>query len=355
LKTKDHNLTFPFPTNLEFSGGRNMEEIREDHTPCLQEEEASLSKLAVIAGIPAFNAEKTITRVVLEAQKHVHVVLVCDDGSSDLTGQIATQLGAVLVKHERNQGYGAALKSLLEKASELNADVLVTLDSDGQHNPAEIPQIIKPIEDEAAEVVLGSRFLERNGTEEMPLYRRVGIKIITKLLNGFDKKRISDAQTGFRAYSKIAIEQLSSISEKGMGASIELLLVARKSGLKICEIPISCRYEKSLGVKTSTQNPIIHGANLLVTLVKLVVEDKPWMCLGFPGVMCLTIGCLFGAWMLSAYATTQTIVMNTAFASLAFLSTGFFALSTAIVLNAVKRLENRLNREKISAGHHHSR
>jgi len=84
---------------------------------------ASLSKLSVVVGIPAFNEEKTIARVVLGAQKHAYIVVVCDDGSSDLTGEIAGRLGAVVVCHERNSGYGAALQSLFRRARELKAAV----------------------------------------------------------------------------------------------------------------------------------------------------------------------------------------------------------------------------------------
>jgi glycosyltransferase involved in cell wall biosynthesis len=131
----------------------------------------------VAVGIPAYNEEKTIARAVLGAQKHAHIIIVCDDGSSDLTGEIADRLGAVVVRHEKNLGYGAALQSLFERAKELNADVLVTLDSDGQHNPAEIPRLVKPIEDGVAEVVLGSRFLDERGTADMPMYRQLGVKL----------------------------------------------------------------------------------------------------------------------------------------------------------------------------------
>ena len=170
--------------------------------------ESGLQTPLIIVGIPAFNEEKTIASVVLGAQKHAHIVIVCDDGSADLTGEIALRLGAVVVRHERNLGYGAALHSLFKRAKELNADILVTLDSDGQHDPAQVPILVKPIEEGLAEVVLGSRFKDKNGTADMPAYRQLGIKVITKLSNGSGKNSVSDAQSGFRAYSKLAIEQL---------------------------------------------------------------------------------------------------------------------------------------------------
>ncbi|MGD0204745.1 MAG: glycosyltransferase family 2 protein [Candidatus Bathyarchaeia archaeon] len=176
--------------------------------------------LLVVAGIPAYNEEKTIARVVLGAQKHAHVVIVCDDGSTDLTGEIAERLGAVVVRHERNAGYGAAMQSLFKRARVLKADVFVTLDADGQHDPAEIPRLVKPIEDGVADVVLGSRFMDKNGTAEMPAYRQLGVNVITKSSNGSAKNGVSDAQSGFRAYSKLAMEQLGDISENGMSAQL---------------------------------------------------------------------------------------------------------------------------------------
>ena len=163
----------------------------------------------VVAGIPAYNEEKTIARVILGAQRYAHIVVVCDDGSADLTAEIAERLGAVVVRHEKNLGYGAALQSLFKRAKELKADVLVTLDSDGQHDPSEIPRLVKPIEDGAAEVVLGSRFMDKNGTADMPAYRQLGVRVITKLSNGSNKKR-----------SKRLPKWLSSIQQRSYGTLI---------------------------------------------------------------------------------------------------------------------------------------
>lgn len=299
--------------------------------------------LLVVAGIPAYNEEKTIARVVLGAQKHAHVVIVCDDGSTDLTGEIAERLGAVVVRHERNAGYGAAMQSLFKRARVLKADVFVTLDADGQHDPAEIPRLVKPIEDGVADVVLGSRFMDKNGTADMPTYRQFGVKVITTLANGSGKNGVSDAQSGFRAYSKRAMEQLGDISENGMSASIELLRAVHKSGLKICEVPISCKYADTVGIKTSTENAAKHGMGLLMSLIKLVVEDRPLPFLGIPGIMFIALGTLFGVWMMDIYASTHSIVTNVALASIAFILIGFFMVSTAITLYAITRLSKKMN------------
>lgn len=302
------------------------------------------TSLLVVAGIPAYNEEKTIARVVLGAQKHAHIVIVCDDGSSDLTSEIATRLGAVIVRHEKNSGYGAALQSLFKRARELKADVLVTLDADGQHDPQQIPRLVEPIEDKVAEVVLGSRFMDKNGTAEMPAYRQLGVKVITKLSNGSGKKGVSDAQSGFRAYSKRAMERIEAISEDGMGASIELLRAVHKSGLKVYEVPISCKYGDSVSVRTSTENAVSHGVRLIFSIIKLIVEDKPLICLGIPGTVCLAMGALFGVWMMDLYGALGRIITNIALASIGFLLLGCFMISTSITLYAITRISKKLNR-----------
>jgi hypothetical protein len=314
----------------------------EDTEKLLVRLEVNGTDLLVVAGIPAYNEEKTIARVVLGAQKHAHIVVVCDDGSSDLTGAIAARLGAVVVRHERNLGYGAALQSLFKGAKELKADVLVTFDSDGQHDPDEIPLLLKPIEDGVADVVLGSRFKDKNGTADMPFYRRLGIKIITKLSNGSGKNSVSDAQSGFRAYSKNALERLS-LSENGMSASVEILRAVSKSGLKVCEVPISCKYGESVGVAASTENAVSQGVGLIMSIVKLVVEDRPLILLGIPGIASLALGTLFGVWMMDLYAQSGNIVTNVALASIAFILIGFFMISTAITLYAIARISEKMN------------
>jgi glycosyltransferase involved in cell wall biosynthesis len=297
----------------------------------------------VVVGIPAFNEEKTIARVVLEAQKFADIVIVCDDGSSDLTGEIAERLGAEVVRHEQNRGYGAAMQSLFERAIRLKADVLVTLDGDGQHAPDEIQQLIEPIVNGDAEVALGSRFMNESGTADMPFYRKIGIKAITKLANGSGKNGVSDAQSGFRAYNKHALATLS-FSENGMSASVELLRAINKSGLKVCEVPISCKYAHSVGVETSTENPITHGLGLLMSIFKLVVEDRPLPFLGLPGIFSLAIGFLFGVWMIDVYAVSSKIVTNLALASITFVFIGFFLVSTSVTLYSITRVAKKIKK-----------
>lgn len=150
------------------------------------------SRPKIIACIPAYNEERTIASVVLKAMKYVNKVIVCDDGSEDLTGEIARRLGAEVVRHERNMGYGAALSTLFNKAREVKADIMVILDADGQHNPDDIPRLLKPIIDGEADIVIGSRFI--GGLKgEIPAYRELGIKAITRLVKTMTYSDLTDA------------------------------------------------------------------------------------------------------------------------------------------------------------------
>ncbi len=304
-------------------------------------EQAAYARPFVMVGIPAFNEEKTIGRVVLKAQRFADAVVVCDDGSTDLTGKIAEGLGAHVVRHERNLGYGAAVKSLFVTAIDLGADVLVTIDADGQHDAGEIPTVIEPAVQGEADVVIGSRFVDANGTAEMPFHRRIGAKIITKLVNGSSKNNISDAQSGFRAYSRRALESVT-ISESGMGASIEILLKASKHCLNICEVPCSCKYHNG-GTATSTEHPLTHGIGVVMSIVRFVVEEKPLTTLGIPGILFLVAGISLGASMLQLYALERQLAVNIALASITFVFAGFFMLSEAITLQAISKMTNKLD------------
>ncbi|MFB0543624.1 MAG: glycosyltransferase family 2 protein, partial [Candidatus Bathyarchaeia archaeon] len=200
-------------------------------------------KSKIIACIPAFNEEKTIASVVVQARKYVDRVVVCDDGSVDLTGEIAEALGAVVVRHEENMGYGAAIISLFKEARRLCADIAVTLDGDGQHDPRQIPRLVEPLVRNEADIVIGSRFLRREDSSKVPRYRAVGLKMITGLTSNASYDNLTDAQSGFRAYSCRSLEVLM-VTEQGMGVSTEILLKANERGLRVVEVPVTISYRK---------------------------------------------------------------------------------------------------------------
>ena len=128
-------------------------------------------------------------------------------------------------------------------------------------------------------------------------------------------------------------------------ASVEIILEASRQNLKICEVPSSCKYNNG-DVATSTEHPVTHGMGVIVSIIRLVVEEKPLMVLGIPGILFLFAGMSFGVWMLDLYAIEHEIVTNVALASLSFVIVGFFMLSTAITLYAISRLSQKMNRKR---------
>ena len=280
----------------------------------------------VVACIPAYNEERTIASVVVKAQKYVDKVIVCDDGSTDLTGEIARRLGAEVIRHERNMGYGTALSSLFKAARELDASAMVILDADLQHNPSDIPRLLSPVVKGEADIVIGSRFLEKEGG--VPKYRGLGIRLITNFAKGVSYGEITDAQSGFRAYSRRAINSITP-SEQGMGASTEILLKAKEIGLKVVEVPIRISYDVE---KPSTHNPLLHGLDVILSTVKHLSIRRPLVFYGVPGFAALVVALFFWVWTLQIFASTRQIVTNIALIALGATLVGLMLLTTAVIL-----------------------
>jgi glycosyltransferase involved in cell wall biosynthesis len=273
-------------------------------------------------GIPAFNEEKNIGSIIMKLKQLYKYVIVCDDGSSDMTESIATSLGAHVIKHEKNQGYGSAIKTIFNEAKKIGGDVLVTFDADGQHQVSEINSMLKPISENKADIVIGSRFLGK--TEKIPRYRKVGIKTITGLTNVMTGSKISDSQSGFRAYSKKTLKEISP-TESGMGISTEILIKAIKNKMRITEIPITISYEDN----KHTQEPISHGASVIISTIKHVAIERPLLYYGITGLVFLILGLIFGAWTLQIYSEEGKIMT-----SIGLISVGGVILGTILLISA---------------------
>lgn len=222
--------------------------------------ETRMRQTKVIAAIPCYNEEQFIGDVVRRASQYVDQVIVVDDGSSDRTSEAAEAAGAIVVRHDVNQGPGGAYKTCFQVARDNGAEVLITLDGDEQHDPDEIPRLLQPLLDDKADLVVGSRFL---GNYQVPRYRKFGIDVITFLYNVGSKAKVVDAQSCYRGYNKKALERLR-VTEDGFGFSVELLVQARKNGLRIVEAPISCIYHEA----SHSMNPVLHGVGVALMVVK---------------------------------------------------------------------------------------
>lgn len=225
----------------------------------------------IVAAIPAYNEETTIGRVVRGSLAHADEVVVVDDGSLDHTAEVAQTAGAAIVRHGVNRGYGAALRSCFKYARNNGTRLLVVLDGDGQHSPDHIPRLIGPLEAGVADVSIGSRFLQGDSNGSMPLYRHLGIRLLSVLtnLNFRHNESVRDAQSGFRAYSRSAIEAIDP-REEDMGASVEILWEADRSRLRIVEVPVQAERPP----RPYSRNPLEHGLTVLASMLRYVRRGR---------------------------------------------------------------------------------
>lgn len=290
-----------------------------------------------IACIPAFNEEDIIGKIIKETLKHVDKTIVCDDGSEDNTAQEASKSGAVVLIHKKNQGKGAALKSLFEKAKEMQADIIITIDGDGQFLPEEIPKLIQPIQDGTADVVIGNRF---SNTKEIPRYRKTGNRILDKFARLASDLPFEDTQSGFRAYSKKAIKQINFRSD-GFASDAEILIDAASKGLKITEREVRVLY--NIGRKTSTKGPVAHFSEVIGSIIRLVAIRHPLRYLGIPGFVLVIFGLIFSMIVISIFNETRYFSIPSTLVALGSLVIGIILMMMSVVLysisNVLKKVE----------------
>lgn len=275
----------------------------------------------VMIGIPAFEEEKNIGEVVSKAKEYGTVVVI-DDCSTDNTAKNALDAGAQVITLRENGGYGNALAQLFAEA--VAYDVLITLDGDGQHNPDEIPAFLRALKN--ADMITGNRFM---GKTDIPSYRSAGVEVISSLVG------MQDSQCGFRAYNKKAIRTIK-ITERGMGASLEILRRAKENELIIREVPCIISYESA----GHSQNPIKQGLTLLATFLWGNMWEKPVWMLGIPSLACLGIGTVFSILLLLEYSAAKWFAPSLAFISLGGLMMGaLLGISAVFILVGKKLLE----------------
>jgi len=294
--------------------------------------------LRVIAGLPIYNEEETIGTVITNVLEHVNEVICVDDGSSDSSARIAEACGAIVHRHRVNRGYGGALKSLFAKAREMDADCLVILDSDGQHETKDIPKMLEPILSGEADFVIGSRFVEGGGSEDMPAYRRLGIKVITAASNLSSDLSIQDTQSGYRAFSRLAIERLRFDSE-GMELSLEMLEDAHEKNLKIKEVPTLIRYDVPKG---SNFTAISHGFTVLAWAMLSLSQKKPLLVLGLPGFGLFAAGAAMGLNAINGISDSVDSLIGPGLTAVWIGVLGLAMMATGLVLQSARNFLRHL-------------
>jgi glycosyltransferase involved in cell wall biosynthesis len=308
-----------------------------DHEGAMKFDASQLTKKVrkTIAGIPAYNKEQTIGSLIHAAEEYVDEIIVVDDGSVDRTSTFALRTDATVIKHEKNQGKAAAVQVLINEALKMDADVLVLLDADFQHDPDEIPVLMQPIVEAGYDLVLGSRKLKeskRKGKGKAPFYRPWGQFVLGIGSHLLSKERFSDPECGFRALSRKAMEVMK-FEKGGFFVESEMIYLAVKRGLKVKEVPITEIYTEN----GSTLNPFKHGFGNLGKLLVYISEKRPLLFFGASGAVLAIIGAVMGARVLYiAYFTERGgVALGSALVAVLFIIIGVFIVLTGLILNSL--------------------
>ena len=218
--------------------------------------------MKVVAVVPAYNEASHVGEVVRGAKKHIEQVIVVDDGSHDGTAENAARAGALVIAHAMNSGPGAATMTGFHAARVLKADIVVTLDADGQHNPDDIPVLLAPVLAGQADIVIGTRF--RGPRNTIPFLRRLfnGLgNVFTYITTG---KYVSDSQSGFKVFGSQALHAID-LHLSGFEFCTEIIRETVKHRWRVVEIPIRVTYsEYTLAKGQSFSSGVITACKILL-------------------------------------------------------------------------------------------
>jgi glycosyltransferase involved in cell wall biosynthesis len=286
--------------------------------------------MTITAIIPALNEEISIGSMVIKTKKFANHVIVVDDGSTDDTAEIARLAGAHVIVHAKNGGKGEALKTGFREACKNGTKVIVTIDADGQHDPSEIPKVAEPILSREFDMVIGSRYLNGNS---IPLYRRIGQKILDHVTNVNSGINVTDTQSGFRAFAVHAVPTFG-FKQNGFSVESEMLAEAGNAGLRIKEVDIGVRYD----VDCSTENPIKHGLKVLVNILQDMEFRRPLYYFTVPGMILSGIGLSMGLIFLQDFYNGSSLYFGPTLLMILLTLVGLFFAFTGIILHSMSRL-----------------
>jgi len=292
----------------------------------------------IIVLIPAYNEELTITSIVMLSKKFSDRVIVVDDGSRDRTSELAIMAGAEVIRSETNMGKAEALMTGFQRCRELHTKCIVMIDGDGQMDPALIPQITAPVLKGEADLVIGSRFLG-DDLKNIPRYRKLGLWVLNRVVNFSSSSNITDSQSGYRALSHSALDNITLNSNK-YNIESDMIIHLQEKGMRIVEVPVSIRYDVPNGHK---QTPTHQGLSVMGHIVSYIGYRHPLIIFGVPG----TFFFLMGGFICMATFIEWPILFNwtlvsQGIAGTVILGIGIFLMFAALMLNSLALLMSNL-------------
>ena len=302
----------------------------------------------LIIYMPAYNESENIQRVIaslpcgLEKVDNIQY-LVIDDGSTDITAQLALSCGAQVIVHGKNRGVGAAFQTAVQFALENDADILVSIDADGQFNPAEIPGLIQPIIAKEADMVIGNRFVAGK-PEYMPRIKYWGNQKLAQLISQICDQDFTDVSCGYRAFNREALLRLNIFGKFTYTHETILSLVYQE--LRVKEYPIQVRYYPER--KSRVAESILHYAvQVSKIILRVLLDYRPMRVFGTLGGIFLMIGFAFELFLLVYYALNHSFTpyKNTGFIGLGFIIFGMLVFLIALITDMLNRL--RINQDRL--------
>ena len=260
----------------------------------------------IIVTIPAYNEGRTLGKVienikeVMQKYRKKYKILVVDDGSQDNTAQIARKAGAVAYSHAKNYGLAETFKTEIQKSLELKADVIVHIDADGQYLPREIPKLLSEI-DRGYDFVLGSRF--KGKIEYMPIVKKLGNIAFSKAISQITNFNISDAQTGFRAFTKKVAREIDIRSNHTY--TQEQIIRAIKQKFRLKEVPVY--FAKRKGKSKLIRNPFEYALKAWINIIRIYRDFEPLKFFGMIGSFIFGIGFLIGIYLMFLHFTSGIV------------------------------------------------
>jgi glycosyltransferase involved in cell wall biosynthesis len=304
--------------------------INQDQQPAQPCGPLDLSQCNVSVIIPAFNEARFIGSVVLGLKRRPVAILVVDDGSSDDTAEIAQAAGADVLQLASNQGKGAALNAGLDVVRKDVPDAVVIIDADGQHLPEELDCVLRPILEDRADIAIGSRYLEN--TSNTPNHRKFGHKVMNFFTSLFSGVKVTDSQSGYRAFSPRAYGLLN-FNARDFSVESEMQFLASEHNLKVVDVPVTIQY-----LDKEKRSPWKQGATVLYGILRLTGQYRPLLYFSMPGLVSLLAGVIWGLIVIDRYRVFGRLAIGYAMICVLLCLIGLTLFSTGITLHSMRAL-----------------
>jgi len=254
-----------------------------------------LKEKSIAVVIPALNEEKQIGQVIDSLPAFVDHVVVIDDGSTDQTRNVVLGKGAKCISHKRNLGVGAALNTGVKAALDLQVDLMVNIDADGQFNTGDIIKLLDPVLEDRADFVTASRFIDKEFRPQMPRIKYLGNRFMSRFISRLTRQKFHDVSCGFRAYSRETLQRLNLFGD--FTYTQETFIDLAFKNVRILEVPVHVRGQREHGKSRVASNLFRYAIQTLKIIIRTYRDNRPYRLFGFMSLVSFLTGTAFGIFL----------------------------------------------------------